>query len=93
MATGSDAISQAMKGDGGREGHHGTIPLERMTQQIEVRKQDDDWTGITDPVERRKLQNRLHQRLWSTFSFRAYLLPLYSTRSVTNSISRKETSF
>lgn len=42
-----------------------TIPLQKMIQQIEVRAPDDDWTGITDSAERRKLQNRLHQRLWS----------------------------
>lgn len=30
----------------------------------EVRCKDDDWTGKSDPGERRKRQNRLHQRAW-----------------------------
>lgn len=35
-----------------------------MPQRREVRKPDDDWTGITSAAERRKLQNRLNQRLY-----------------------------
>lgn len=38
------------------------IPLVRMPQQIVARGPEDDWTGITNPLERRKLQNRLNQR-------------------------------
>jgi hypothetical protein len=33
-----------------------------MPQQAEVRVAEDDWTGSTDAAERRKRQNRLHQR-------------------------------
>ncbi|KAL2061265.1 hypothetical protein VTL71DRAFT_7538 [Oculimacula yallundae] len=40
----------------------GTVQLQRMVQQAEVRVIDDDWTGRTSASERRKLQNRLHQR-------------------------------
>jgi len=40
------------------------ILLARMPQQTEVRVQEDDWTGKTDAAARRKLQNRLNQRIW-----------------------------
>ncbi|KIW98149.1 uncharacterized protein Z519_01733 [Cladophialophora bantiana CBS 173.52] len=35
-----------------------------FNQQVEVRHLEEDWTGVTDPALRRKLQNRLHQRAW-----------------------------
>jgi hypothetical protein len=40
------------------------VLLDRMPQQIQVRVQEDDWTGRTDASTRRKLQNRLNQRIW-----------------------------
>jgi hypothetical protein len=40
------------------------ILLGRMPQQTEVRAQEDDWTGRTDAATRRKLQNRLNQRIY-----------------------------
>lgn len=40
----------------------GVIPLGQMPQQAGIRTQEDDWTGIVDRTERRKLQNRLNQR-------------------------------
>lgn len=33
-----------------------------MRQQLDVRVEEDDWTGVTNPTDRRKLQNRLNQR-------------------------------
>ncbi|EPE36388.1 hypothetical protein GLAREA_05726 [Glarea lozoyensis ATCC 20868] len=38
------------------------VQLDRMPQQEGVRTADDDWTGRSDAVERRRLQNRIHQR-------------------------------
>lgn len=50
-------------------GYHGipppfAIPLAIMPQQLEVRAPEDDWTGINNSAERRKLQNRLNSRLF-----------------------------
>lgn len=42
----------------------GSVLLGRMPQQAEVRLAEDDWTGSTNAAERRKRQNRLHQRLY-----------------------------
>ncbi|KAL4942398.1 hypothetical protein BDV06DRAFT_211901 [Aspergillus oleicola] len=40
------------------------IELSHMPQQLNVWAPDDDWTGIVDRKERRKLQNRQNQRKW-----------------------------
>lgn len=40
------------------------IHLAHMPQQAHVWKPDDDWTGVMDPKERRRLQNRQNQRKW-----------------------------
>jgi hypothetical protein len=39
-----------------------TIALGRMPQQAGIHDRKDDWTGIVNRTERRKLQNRLNQR-------------------------------
>ncbi|KAE9363605.1 hypothetical protein N431DRAFT_431805 [Stipitochalara longipes BDJ] len=46
------------------EDNEPAILLGRMPQQTEVRVQEEDWTGKTDAAARRKLQNRLNQRIW-----------------------------
>ncbi|KAJ5389514.1 uncharacterized protein N7496_000582 [Penicillium cataractarum] len=38
------------------------IPIGQMPQQTGIHAQKDDWTGIINRTERRKLQNRLNQR-------------------------------
>lgn len=43
---------------------HGTIVLEPMKQQRGIRTWDDDWSGMTDAVKRRRLQNRMTQRAY-----------------------------
>jgi hypothetical protein len=40
------------------------IPVGHMPQQVHVWDAADDWTGVTDRKERRKLQNRQNQRKW-----------------------------
>ncbi|CEL05859.1 hypothetical protein ASPCAL06971 [Aspergillus calidoustus] len=41
-----------------------TIVVRQMPHQNYVKRQKDDWAGVTDTKERRKLQNRLNQRAW-----------------------------
>ncbi|KAL6237943.1 hypothetical protein BDW75DRAFT_228295 [Aspergillus navahoensis] len=48
----------------GIQPNRSTIPLTHMPQQAHVWKADDDWTGVVDRQERRKLQNRQNQRKW-----------------------------
>lgn len=53
-----------------------TLVLESMPQQLRVRHVGDDWTGVTSPAERRKRQNRIHQRAYR-ISHSMYTLFLY----------------
>jgi hypothetical protein len=39
-----------------------------MAQQREARSVEENWTGLADPVLRRKLQNRLNQRIYRMIS-------------------------
>jgi hypothetical protein len=43
---------------------HSALQLVQMPQRTEMRCAEDDWTGKKDAAERRKLQNRLNQRLY-----------------------------
>lgn len=45
------------------------IMLEPMTQQPPFLGLEDDWTGVTNSAERRRVQNRLNQRAYSTSLF------------------------
>ena len=41
------------------------VELATLPHQAQIRTPDEDWAGVTDPVERKRLQNRLNQRLYS----------------------------
>ncbi|KAL4973518.1 hypothetical protein BDW66DRAFT_168487 [Aspergillus desertorum] len=69
-----------------------TIPLTHMPQQAHVWKSDDDWTGVVDRRERRKLQNRQNQRKWRMHRSQDLILEINhisiaSTTSVTLTVS------
>ncbi|CAH0002472.1 unnamed protein product [Clonostachys byssicola] len=40
------------------------VRLEVMAQQTGLLKPEEDWTGVTDPKMRRRLQNRINYRAW-----------------------------
>lgn len=44
-----------------------TMALQRMPQQPAILGSMDDWTGINNAVDRRKVQNRLNQRAHSGY--------------------------
>ncbi|KIW01484.1 uncharacterized protein PV09_07237 [Verruconis gallopava] len=44
--------------------HDRPVELSKPSPLHDARDPEEDWTGVKDPVKRRKLQNRLHQRAW-----------------------------
>jgi hypothetical protein len=46
----------------------------------EARSHKEDWSGLSDPARRRKIQNRLHQRAWRMHIAYAFLSYLTDTK-------------
>lgn len=56
------------------DGHGQLIRMQPMHFLSEARNWNDDWTGLTEREKRKRLQNRLHQRSWSMFTFYIFIL-------------------
>ncbi|OJJ68580.1 hypothetical protein ASPBRDRAFT_209817 [Aspergillus brasiliensis CBS 101740] len=41
-----------------------SIILQQLPHQSYIKRQNEDWAGVTNPKERKRLQNRLNQRIW-----------------------------
>jgi len=53
----------------------------------QARKYEDDWTGVTSAKDRRKIQNRLHQRAWRELLYRVFRLETYIVSRTTQRLS------
>jgi hypothetical protein len=54
------------------------VRLEEMAQQTGLLKPEEDWTGVSDPKMRRRLQNRINYRAWSKHAHSACILRLFN---------------
>ncbi|CAI6079873.1 unnamed protein product [Clonostachys chloroleuca] len=63
------------------------VRFEDMAKKTGLLKPEEDWTGVTDPKMRRRLQNRINYRAWK----RRQNMRLYSNGS-TNTSSVNETT-
>jgi hypothetical protein len=54
----SSSTNMAASSEEGRR----PVELDWSRERLKIRNSREDWTGITSPAERRKLQNRLNQR-------------------------------
>ncbi|KAB8228660.1 uncharacterized protein BDW43DRAFT_303744 [Aspergillus alliaceus] len=68
------------------------IPVAQMPQQVGVRVSQDDWTRIIDRSARRKLQNRINQRLYNNGIHNASRLAKPLERSNSTIISNSHTA-
>lgn len=53
------------------------IELGWSSERLALRDSKEDWTGKTNPSERRKLQNRLNQRARSEYHIEVVCVRLY----------------
>ncbi|KAK9350355.1 hypothetical protein V1523DRAFT_429121 [Lipomyces doorenjongii] len=70
-----------------------SVALVNIAQQADVLAPEDDWTGLSSPAERRRLQNRLNQR---AYRIRKIVLSRINNSSISaraNSTSKSKLCF
>ncbi|KAJ5769086.1 hypothetical protein N7520_003645 [Penicillium odoratum] len=69
---------------------HPYILVGKMPQQERASNPEEDWTGVVDRLERKKLQNRLNQRLYRKCLARFITLVFYSANNLSTDLGQRK---